>query len=196
MASSTRLNSRPAAERRPSYTSLAVDEHERAVTPEQPLLSPGFQRRNSRQQTPQQLSSPQLKYVERFGKEQKAPAWVTGAPATGRARRWCGWLLTVIPLAGTAMLLIQVIVHHRPARISLRSPKEMYAYTAPFPEEHPYEPHPIHALMREADRKWEEKVSSQSRTYEDAVKEYRRRNRMSPPRGFDVWSVLEVSIAR
>ncbi|GAA6037062.1 hypothetical protein JCM8097_005532 [Rhodosporidiobolus ruineniae] len=49
------------------------------------------------------------------------------------------------------------------------------------------QPHPIHYLMREAERTWNEKLARQSRTLPQAVAEYRRRYGRPPPRHFDQW---------
>lgn len=47
--------------------------------------------------------------------------------------------------------------------------------------------HPIHDLITNATRTWEEKLARQSQTLEAAVAEYRRRHKRNPPRGFDDW---------
>ncbi|KZT00713.1 glycosyltransferase family 90 protein [Laetiporus sulphureus 93-53] len=47
--------------------------------------------------------------------------------------------------------------------------------------------HPIPKLMAEAETKFRQLVSSQSKTLEEAVKEYQRRYGRKPPRGFDEW---------
>jgi len=47
--------------------------------------------------------------------------------------------------------------------------------------------HPIPQLMEDAEREFNAKLARQSKTFEDAVKEYRRRYKRMPPRGFDVW---------
>ena len=57
-----------------------------------------------------------------------------------------------------------------------------YVYATPSPELEPYAAHPIHGLMAEARKNWAEKVGRQSRTYEDAVREYRTRNQRDPPK--------------
>ncbi|TKA53842.1 hypothetical protein B0A53_03632 [Rhodotorula sp. CCFEE 5036] len=70
---------------------------------------------------------------------------------------------------------------------SLRT-DDIYAYAAPIPTgSAAYEEHPIHALIRNAKKAWADKVERQSKTYEDAVQEYRRRYRRPPPPGFDRW---------
>lgn len=48
-------------------------------------------------------------------------------------------------------------------------------------------PHPIYELMERAEEDWNNKLRRASKTLEDAVKEYRRRYRRYPPKGFDVW---------
>jgi predicted metal-dependent peptidase len=47
--------------------------------------------------------------------------------------------------------------------------------------------HPIHDLVANATRDWEAKVARQSKTLEEAVREYRRRHNRNPPKGFDDW---------
>ena len=48
--------------------------------------------------------------------------------------------------------------------------------------------HPIYQLIEDAKVAWEEKNARQSKTLEQAVKEYKRRNNgMNPPKGFDHW---------
>ncbi|BGP48291.1 hypothetical protein JCM10450v2_004163 [Rhodotorula kratochvilovae] len=47
--------------------------------------------------------------------------------------------------------------------------------------------HPIHLLIEDAERKWKEKVARQSKTLSEAVREYKRRHRRNPPKGFDDW---------
>ncbi|TCD65305.1 capsule-associated protein CAP1 [Steccherinum ochraceum] len=47
--------------------------------------------------------------------------------------------------------------------------------------------HPIPHLMAEAENNFRKLLSRQSKTLEEAVREYRRRYRRDPPRGFDHW---------
>lgn len=47
--------------------------------------------------------------------------------------------------------------------------------------------HPIKDLIENATREWEVKVARQSKTLEQAVAEYKRRNGFNPPKGFDHW---------
>lgn len=47
--------------------------------------------------------------------------------------------------------------------------------------------HPIPRLMEEAEAKFRKKLGGQSKTLEDAVKEYKRRYRRAPPKGFEAW---------
>ena len=47
--------------------------------------------------------------------------------------------------------------------------------------------HPIAYLVREAERKWNEKVASQSKTLQQAVATYRHKYGRAPPAGFDKW---------
>ncbi|TRM65688.1 glycosyltransferase family 90 protein [Schizophyllum amplum] len=47
--------------------------------------------------------------------------------------------------------------------------------------------HPIYELMARAEKQWMKKQAKASRTLEQAVKEYRRRYKRNPPKGFDIW---------
>lgn len=47
--------------------------------------------------------------------------------------------------------------------------------------------HPIPKLMADARENFEGKVKRQSKTLSEAVKEYRRRYKRDPPKGFDLW---------
>ncbi|WWC88564.1 uncharacterized protein L201_003476 [Kwoniella dendrophila CBS 6074] len=47
--------------------------------------------------------------------------------------------------------------------------------------------HPIYELMEKAELRWTNLLNSQSRTLSQAVNEYKRRYRISPPIGFDEW---------
>lgn len=52
----------------------------------------------------------------------------------------------------------------------------------------PASEHPIYQLIENAKKEWEAKNARQSKTLEEAVHEYRRRNNgMAPPKGFDHW---------
>ncbi|WVQ83028.1 hypothetical protein IAT38_005166 [Cryptococcus sp. DSM 104549] len=51
----------------------------------------------------------------------------------------------------------------------------------------PDAPHPIPLLLDLGEKRWEELLSRQSRTLEEAVREYTRRYGRQPPRGFDAW---------
>ncbi|ODO05163.1 hypothetical protein L198_01851 [Cryptococcus wingfieldii CBS 7118] len=53
--------------------------------------------------------------------------------------------------------------------------------------DHPDAPHPIPLLLDLGEKRWEELLSRQSRTLEEAVREYMRRYGRRPPRGFDKW---------
>jgi hypothetical protein len=50
-------------------------------------------------------------------------------------------------------------------------------------------PHPIYELIKRAEKEWNEKLKRASRSLEEAVKEYRRRYKRNPPKGFDLWCV-------
>jgi hypothetical protein len=47
--------------------------------------------------------------------------------------------------------------------------------------------HPMLDLIDRAEQEWDAKVKRQSKSLEDAVKEYRRRYHRRPPKGFDKW---------
>lgn len=47
--------------------------------------------------------------------------------------------------------------------------------------------HPIPLLLTLGEKRWEELLSRQSLTLEDAVREYTRRYGRRPPKGFDIW---------
>ncbi|KIL62815.1 glycosyltransferase family 90 protein [Amanita muscaria Koide BX008] len=47
--------------------------------------------------------------------------------------------------------------------------------------------HPIYELMARAEKEWDEKLKRASKTLGEAVREYRRRYRRYPPKGFDAW---------
>ncbi|KAM0791268.1 hypothetical protein ACM66B_005744 [Microbotryomycetes sp. NB124-2] len=51
----------------------------------------------------------------------------------------------------------------------------------------PVKPHPILTLIRRAEAEWSHKVARQSKTLKDCVKEYRKRYKRNPPKGFDRW---------
>ncbi|BGP55771.1 hypothetical protein JCM8202v2_003378 [Rhodotorula sphaerocarpa] len=51
----------------------------------------------------------------------------------------------------------------------------------------PPKPHPMLTLIKRAESEWNAKVERQSKTLKEAVREYRRRYKRHPPRGFDQW---------
>lgn len=61
-------------------------------------------------------------------------------------------------------------------------------------EVNPVGPHPIYELVRRAQKDWEQKIRTASKTLEEAVDEYKRRYRRLPPKGFDDWYAYIVSI--
>ncbi|QRW11842.1 glycosyltransferase family 90 protein [Ceratobasidium sp. AG-Ba] len=48
-------------------------------------------------------------------------------------------------------------------------------------------PHPLHALIGDAEAKWNKMLEGQSTTLDEAVEEYQRRYARQPPVGFDKW---------
>jgi hypothetical protein len=59
-------------------------------------------------------------------------------------------------------------------------------------EVHPHGRHPIYDLIERAEKDWNDKLSRQSKSLDEAVSEYRRRYGRSPPAGFDRWYVLQL----
>ncbi|KAF7313801.1 hypothetical protein HMN09_00537400 [Mycena chlorophos] len=51
----------------------------------------------------------------------------------------------------------------------------------------PDAPHPIYELIANAEGAWRDKLARASTTFTQAVTEYRRRYKRSPPKGFDLW---------
>lgn len=47
--------------------------------------------------------------------------------------------------------------------------------------------HPIYELIETAEIQWKRKLQKQSKSFDQAVKEYKRRYKRSPPKGFDLW---------
>lgn len=47
--------------------------------------------------------------------------------------------------------------------------------------------HPILALLRDGEKKWNDRMASQSKTLEQAVDTYKERYGRNPPKGFDAW---------
>lgn len=47
--------------------------------------------------------------------------------------------------------------------------------------------HPILALLKEGEEKWDKKLSGQSKTIEEAVEKYTKKWNRNPPKGFDRW---------
>ena len=54
--------------------------------------------------------------------------------------------------------------------------------------------HPIFELTKRAQKEWDAKLSRSSKTFEEAVIEYRRRYGRMPPRGFDRWYVFTLTV--
>lgn len=51
----------------------------------------------------------------------------------------------------------------------------------------PHGAHPIYELVRQAEAQWQAKQRRASKTLKQAVKEYKRRYKRLPPKGFDHW---------
>ncbi|KAF4585112.1 Glycosyltransferase Family 90 domain containing protein [Pleurotus pulmonarius] len=54
-------------------------------------------------------------------------------------------------------------------------------------EVNPEGAHPIYTLVKDAEERWNEKVSRASKSLEEAIAEYKRRYKRPPPKGFDDW---------
>ena len=54
--------------------------------------------------------------------------------------------------------------------------------------------HPIYQLIHESRAAWDAKVARQSKSLAEAVKEYRRRYKMEPPKGYDKWWAFIVYV--
>ncbi len=54
-------------------------------------------------------------------------------------------------------------------------------------EVNPYGQHPIYDLLETGKAIWEGKLKRASKTFGEAVNEYRRRYGRAPPKGFDRW---------
>lgn len=52
--------------------------------------------------------------------------------------------------------------------------------------------HPIFDLMDRGEAQWDAKLQRQSKTLDEAVKEYKRRHKRAPPKGFDHWCVAAL----
>jgi hypothetical protein len=75
------------------------------------------------------------------------------------------------------------------------------------PQKHRYRPdgllevneegtHPIYELISRAEKEWEDKLQRSSKTLREAVDEYKRRYKRSPPKGFDAWYSSRPSCLR
>lgn len=60
----------------------------------------------------------------------------------------------------------------------------------------PDQRHPIHDIISYSQAQWDRKVERASKTLGEAVAEYRRRYKRSPPRGFDKWCVPSNLLCR
>ena len=71
-----------------------------------------------------------------------------------------------------------------------RTPKQAAAHiyrTDGLLDVNPQGKHPILELMETSEIQWKRKLEHQSKTLKQAVNEYKRRYKRSPPKGFDVW---------
>lgn len=122
--------------------------------------------------------------VERYSSQDWSPSSYRSPSHPGGLK--C-LLLTLLPFL--LLSLSYLLYHHRHLTSStpLRSPHHTYLYATPFPNETPYEVHPIRTLIEEGKKLWKEKLERQSGSFDEAEKEYRRRYGREPPKGFEVW---------
>ena len=56
--------------------------------------------------------------------------------------------------------------------------------------------HPIFELIERSETQWKRKLERQSKTLKQAVDEYKRRYNRLPPKGFEIWYVIEHVLTR
>ncbi|RPA82439.1 hypothetical protein BJ508DRAFT_224827 [Ascobolus immersus RN42] len=87
----------------------------------------------------------------------------------------------LLPLTGIFLLIATVAYLHH---LSFFTPLDSTEITN---ASNPPPPHQTPVLIAQAREKWNTKLKRQSRTVEQAAREYRRRYGIDPPHGFDVW---------
>ncbi|RPA87981.1 hypothetical protein BJ508DRAFT_1062 [Ascobolus immersus RN42] len=84
-------------------------------------------------------------------------------------------------VAGATSILLWLLVFSGPT-------SDGGTRTSPFSQTvRPSSQHPIPGLIQDGLAKWEKMLSSQSKTYDEAVANYKRRYKLDPPAGFDKW---------
>ena len=102
-----------------------------------------------------------------------------------RAKRWPAWIFIICILiffTQAGLLAGRRLGNHTSQRVSRATLFSTSSKDAPFLNEHP-----IPKLMADAEENFNNMLSRQSKTLEDAVVEYRRRYGREPPRGFGHW---------
>lgn len=129
----------------------------------------------------------------------KAGQWRGKPLQPARRRLFSRALMSLCVLSAVSVAILQwrLVWSTKIPRFSIRSPRRAdslrmdedgaHVFAAGDPSSNPHERHPIHTLIAEAKIAWQEKQDRQSKTFSDAVSEYRRRYRRAPPRGFAVW---------
>jgi hypothetical protein len=131
-----------------------------------------------------------------------------------RSRRILRLVVLVFVLAcffsGNLRDLLQVLIVHRQANVVRRIP--VSNLKLPLPKDPDINPqkalgshhfrsdgllvvnsdgsHPIYELITRAENAWNTKLRHASKSFDQAVVEYRRRYHREPPRGFDDWYVV------
>ncbi|KAM7219897.1 hypothetical protein V8F06_004752 [Rhypophila decipiens] len=110
-----------------------------------------------------------------------------------------------------SLLLLGQIIHNLPRQAKAKSVLWTFALvsvipylyhgfvlrqiTSTSPSWTPARPHPAEALIQRAGADFDKLLEGQSKTYEEAVNEYKRRYDISPPPGFDKWYELAIANA-
>ena len=109
-----------------------------------------------------------------------------GASSGSGLKRW----FTII---GGFICVVFFVRHLAPAgpaqlkqSVSPYLPSSFFTLISPYGQA-AYSPHPIMSQLVTAQRKWDQMLLGQSRTYDRAVRTYRSRYNRSPPAGFDRW---------
>ncbi|KAK4210279.1 hypothetical protein QBC37DRAFT_429048 [Rhypophila decipiens] len=108
-----------------------------------------------------------------------------------------------------SLLLLGQIIHNLPRQAKAKSVLWTFALVSIIPYLYhgfvlrqinstspswtPARPHPAEALIQKAGTDFDKLLERQSKTYEEAVNEYKRRYGISPPPGFDKWYELAIA---
>lgn len=105
-------------------------------------------------------------------------------------------LLAIAVFACFSIFLLRSSNRPDPAPVDLSSPPTPEYHEVPEPQKPPQphpsayppeKPHPIARLVQDGEKQFEEVRARQSKTLDEAVKEYHRRYQMHPPPHFDKW---------